>query len=239
MKTFRQNIRFKPLFLVFVALALLNFPLPVSNAAAFAPPNAPGPFYLGGMVVFETQLALGFAWSDNSSDETGFRLEQKQGVDGTYSVILTMGANFTNMGGIYVPRDGNTYFFRIKAFNSSGESLPSNEVGVDTDTASPVPPPMPNAPSGLQIGGIAVLPGQLSLGFAWSDNSNDETGFRLEQKQGYNGTFSVVATVGANSTNIGGIVIPRDGKTYFFRVKAFNANGESDPSNTVSIVATP
>ncbi len=239
MKTFRQKILFKPLFLVFVALSLFNIPLPASNAAAFATPNTPGPFYLGGMAAFDTQLSLGFAWIDNSSDETGFRLEQKQGVEGTYSVILTISANLTNMGGITIPRDGNTYLFRLKAFNASGESAPSNEVAIDTDLGAPVPPPLPNTPSVFQIGGVAALPTQLSLGFTWIDNSDDETGFRIEQKKGTSGTFSVVATLPANQTNVGGIIIPRDGYTYFFRIKAFNANGESEPSNTVSIVASP
>jgi titin len=238
MKTSRLNIPFKPLFLIVVALALLISPLPAYDAAAFSPPNTPGPFCLGGMAVFEDQLYVGFTWVDNSDNETGFRIEQKQGVEGTYSVILTVGANFTSMGGINVPRDGSTYLFRIKAFNASGESAPSNEVAIDTDIPAQVPPPMPNTPIAFQIGGIAAFPTYLALGFTWVDNSQDETGFRIEQKQG-SGAFFVVATVPANQTNVGGIIIPRDGQTYFFRIKAFNANGESAPSNTVSIVASP
>jgi hypothetical protein len=204
----------------------------------FSVPDAPYGFTMGGMAVFDTYLSIGVSWIDNSNNESGFHIERKQGVSGTYSLVATASANTTNLGGITMPRDGNTYLFRIKAYNADGESASSNEIAIDTDTGEQVPPPMPNAPSGLGYS-YSVFSTYLSIGFSWVDNSNDETGFRIEKKQGVNGTYSVVATASANVTSYGGITIPRDGNTYYFRVKAYNANGESSSSNEVSIYAQP
>jgi large repetitive protein len=230
--------------LMISALIALPMGLPgvtsASNAMpVFTVPNTPIALQLGGMGVYEDQLALGFYWVDNSSDETGFRIEKKQGVGGTYSVVATVGANTDNLGGIYIPRDGSTYLFRVKAYNGSGESLPTNEVAIDTDLAEQVPPPMPNTPSAFNIGGVSVTSTQYALSFYWTDTSSDEVGFRLEQKQGSGGTYFVVATVGANTNNVGGILLPKNGSTYYFRVKSYNANGESASSNEVSFTATP
>lgn len=144
MKTVQRNATFKLVLLVFVAMSTLVFALPVSNAGQTAvPPIEPVGLMLGGMAAYPDSLALGFSWYDGSSNETGFRLEMKQGVDGAYSVVATVGANITSLGGIYLPRDGNTYLFRVRAFNASGESASSNEVAVDAETGSQVPPPDP------------------------------------------------------------------------------------------------
>jgi len=228
----------------FIAFALVvsmfSLSLPgVSARPLFTVPDAPYGLTMGSLAVFDTYLSIGVSWIDNSSNETGFRIERKQGVGGTYSVVATASANVTSIGGITMPRDGNTYLFRVKAYNSDGESAVSNEIAIDTDTAEQVPPPMPNAPTSFALSGTSVFSTYLSLGFTWTDNSSDETGFRIEKKQGVNGTYSVVASPGANTTSYGGITIPRDGNTYYFRIKSYNANGESSPSNEVSVYAQP
>jgi hypothetical protein len=246
LKLRRNHSMMRQLIISLMISALITLPMGLpgvtsaSNAMpVFTVPNTPIALQVGGLSVIGDQIALNLTWTDNSSDETGFRVEQKQGVGGTYSVVATVGANVTSVGGIYIPRDGSTYLFRVKAYNGSGESLPTNEVAIDTDLAEQVPPPMPNAPSSLAISGVASLSTQYSLGFTWADNSSDEVGFRLEQKQGSGGTYFVVATVGANSTGVGGILLPKNGSTYYFRVKSYNANGESTASNEVSFTATP
>jgi hypothetical protein len=246
LKLRRNDLMVRRLIIALVVSALIALPVSLQGVASasspvpvFTVPNTPAAFQLGGLTVVGDQIALGFYWTDSSSDETAFRIEQKQGVGGTYSVVATPSANTDNLGGIYIPRDGSTYLFRIKAYNGSGESAPSNEVAIDTDLAEQVPPPMPNTPSAFGIGGYTVLSTQYSLGFSWTDTSSDETGFRVEQKQGSGGTYFVVATVGANSTGVGGILLPKNGNTYYFRVKSYNANGESAPSNEVSFTATP
>lgn len=231
---------FKLLLVVLAAALTVGHPLPATSAnPMFSLPATPAPFYLSGMGVYDTYLTLGFAWYDNSDNESGFRIQEKQGIGGTYSQVALPSANTDNYGGITIPRDGNTYYFRIKAYNGDGDSAASNEVGIDTDTAEQVPPPVPNTPIAFELSGVTVLSTTYSLAFTWTDNSSDETGFHIEKKQGVDGTYFLVATPSANSDNYGGITVPKDGNTYYFRIKAFNANGESAPSSYASFTATP
>jgi len=79
------------------------------------------------------------AWTDNSSDETGFRIERKLGVSGSYSEIDTVGANVTG----YVDTSSKTanrpYIYRVRAYNGSGNSAYSNEDDATTPYAGTVP----------------------------------------------------------------------------------------------------
>jgi hypothetical protein len=66
--------------------------------------------------------------------------------------------------------------------------------------------------------------GELQL--AWTDNSNNEVGFKIERKTGTTGTFTEIATPGPNvisytDTNL------TDGATYCYRLRAFNSAGNS------------
>jgi FG-GAP-like repeat len=75
--------------------------------------------------------------------------------------------------------------------------------------------------------------GQLQL--AWTDNSNNEDGFKIERKTGTTGTYTQVATVGPNVTSYTDFTLA-DGATYCYRVAAFNSAGTSD--YTVEVCAT-
>lgn len=74
--------------------------------------------------------------------------------------------------------------------------------------------------------------GQINL--SWTDNAGNETGFRIERKKGAGGTYAEIATVGAVGSS-GGTGTYNDttagaGTTYYYRVKAYNANGSSPAS---------
>lgn len=64
------------------------------------------------------------SWQDNSSNEDGFKIERGQTT--SYAQIASVGANtvaYTDSGLV----EGSTYCYRVRAFNSSGDSSPSNE----------------------------------------------------------------------------------------------------------------
>lgn len=65
---------------------------------------------------------------------------------------------------------------------------------------------------------------QLTL--AWTDNSNNEDGFKIERKLGQTGTFAQIATVGADITSYTDAGLAA-GTTYCYRVRAFNTAGDS------------
>jgi hypothetical protein len=68
--------------------------------------------------------------------------------------------------------------------------------------------------------------GAAELHLTWTDTASNEDGFRIERKMGTQGTFTQMATVGANITSYtdSGLVA---GKTYCYRVQAFNVAGNS------------
>ena len=76
---------------------------------------------------------------------------------------------------------------------------------------------------------------QLTL--LWQDGSTNEAGFKIERKTTTTGSFVVAKVVDANITSAIDAEIDT-GKTYCYRVLAFNAAGSSAPSNEVCGVAS-
>jgi len=90
----------------------------------------------------------------------------------------------------------------------------------------------PVAPTNLAA--AAVSSSQINL--SWTDNSNDEAGFAIEQPVS-GGSWALIAQVGANVTTYASTgLVPTT--TYQFRVKAFNGAGDSIYAGPTS-AATP
>jgi peptidyl-Asp metalloendopeptidase len=88
----------------------------------------------------------------------------------------------------------------------------------------------PAAPSNLQ--GEATASDRVSLG--WRDNSSDETGFTVQRA--VNGDpFADRASLSADTTSFTEAGLA-GGTTYSYRVRAWNGSGNSDFSNTVTVV---
>jgi titin len=159
-------------------------------------------------------------WTDNATDEAGFKIERS--LDNiVFSPAATTGANVTSYS------DGGrtastTYWYRVSAWNASGDSACSNTDSATTD----VPPPPPQAPSVL----TAVSSGSSSINLSWIDNADDEQGFEIERSTD-NIIFESAGSTGANIT-----VFPDTGRaaetTYWYRVYAYNGSGNSAFSNT-------
>jgi len=70
---------------------------------------------------------------------------------------------------------------------------------------------------------------------AWDDESDNEDGFCIEYKMNADGTWTQMDSVDANITQYGPFSFaPAD--TYYFRIYAYNAIGNSGYSNTLSII---
>lgn len=92
---------------------------------------------------------------------------------------------------------------------------------------------VPAAPTGL----TAVALGSNRVRLAWTDNSSNETQFRVERAPAATGPWTQILTPSSNTVTADDTTVS-GGTTYFYRVRAANADGPSDPSNVASI-ATP
>ena len=172
-----------------------------------------------------TSSQVSLAWTDHSTNESGFQLERS--TDGVnFSVVATLGANTTSATGGAVSAQ-TSYYYRVRAYNSAGSSAYSNTLRVTTTSGT-----LPTAPSALVTTSITST--QVSL--AWTDNSTNESGFRLERStDGVN--FSVIATLGTNTVSATDAAVAAL-TTYYYRVRAYNSAGSSACSTALR-VATP
>ena len=186
---------------------------PYSNEAAGQtlpePPTAPSD--LAATATSATEIEL--RWRDTSTNEEGFKIEQSK--DGGPFIELASRAPANATIFLDFPLEpGHRYTYRVRAFNSAGDSPYSATATATTD-----------APSDLTA--RALSKSQIAL--AWRDNKTDESGFRIERSTDLV-TFVEVATVGPNSTSatIGRL---RRATTYYFRVRAFTPGATTAYSN--------
>jgi fibronectin type 3 domain-containing protein len=114
--------------------------------------------------------------------------------------------------------ENTTYYYRVRARNSAGDSAYTN---VDSATTPTCPVEPPAAPTNLS----ARARGRAKINLSWTDNANNEDGFYI-----YRGTdgvnFSLLDTVGPNTTSYDDTNV-QSKTTYYYKVCAYNANGES------------
>ncbi len=102
-----------------------------------------------------------------------------------------------------------------------------------TITVTDVPQP-PVAPSMLRTSAVAAR----SATLAWTDNSNDETGFELQQSAAVAGPFLTVATTAANVTTHTLNTLAPD-YTYYFRVRSVRGTALSDWTSLLPVRTKP
>ncbi len=206
--------------------------LDVSNTGIFnpvlilgsggTPPAAPT--NLAASAVSSSQINL--TWSDSDATEDGFKIERCTGAGcGDFTQIATVGANVTSYANTGLTAS-TSYSYRVRAYNTGGESGYSNTASATTLAA----PAVPNAPTNL----IATVISKSQINLTWTDNANNETGFYIERCKGSTCTnFARIATVGANVTSYANTGLTKN-TTYRYRVVAYNASGLSGYSNIVT-----
>jgi fibronectin type 3 domain-containing protein len=187
-------------------------------------PNAPSG--LSATAVSTSQINL--SWTDNSSDEDGFRIERKTGAGGTYSQIAQVGAGTTSYNNTGLSAS-TTYYYRVRAYNAAGNSAYSNEANATTQTPPDTTPPDP--PTGL-----SATAGDSQVSLDWNNNGeSDLDGYKVYRSTTSGSGYTQIADVSASAYTNTGLT---NGTTYYYVVTAYDtSSNESGYSSEAS--ATP
>lgn len=180
---------------------------------ATPPPSAPS-----SLVAVGSSNDVLVQWQDNATNEDGFRIERRTGTNGSWNLLTTVPAS-SGTGTDGYEDDGlsfgNTYYYRVNAYNSAGTSAFSNLASATTlatpSLTLPANGSTVSSPVTLQWNGVigAELYG-IDLG-----NSC--------------GSTTILNNQASTSTSYN-LALPNG--TYFFRIRA--ANGTSPGISTVS-----
>ena len=153
---------------------------------------------------------------------------------GSYQIEAGSAAGLSNLASF---QTGNTatsffafnvgagaYFVRIKSVNAGGASGPSNEIQFSVGGCAGAP----SAPGGLsaQVTGSTVV-------LSWAAASGSPTSYVLEAGSSSLATDIVVSDTGSTATTLTANAGPG---TYYVRVRAKNACGQSTVSNEIIVV---
>jgi hypothetical protein len=173
-------------------------------------------------------LNVQLAWADGQ-EETGYKIERNIG--GTWTEIATVAANVTSYTASN-PSYSTTYTFRIRAFNTHGESPYSNIVYATTDA-----PPVP--------GDLSVSPGSIAQWEPYTITVQNAPNMTLNVEYYHNGAGPYYEWGWPTLDGNGQHVVDYTGGalgTYVFTKIQNAAGGDwvfTSEANTVTVTATP
>ena len=182
---------------------------------AYGPPPA-APSNLSATAVSTSQINL--VWQDNSGDETGFRIERKTGVSGSYAQIASVSAGVTSYSNTRLTSN-TTYYYRVRAYNLGGNSNYSSET---YNTTLPPPPSSPSLTSPAnRANGVSVTPT-----LQWNPSSGAAT-YNVQISTSSSFSSTIVSATGISATAYT-VSTPLNHSTrYYWRVAAVGPTGST------------
>lgn len=172
------------------------------------------------------EISLG--WTDNSSNESGFRIEWLIGASTEWSQIADLSANSTaHLRTALIP--GTAYQFRVCAYNQYGDSEFSNTAGATTPNA----PPAPSNLSATVNESIVHLAWQAPIA-----PPPTHIGYKIYLAGALFQTILDPAITTFDDSHFVGGPSPAVG-TFGYAVSALYTDGESDPTAPVCITLSP
>jgi|GEM_PF-1350063 len=167
----------------------------ITSNVVIVPPTPTAPSGLAATAVSSSQINL--AWTDNSTNETGFKIERKTGAGGSYSQIATPAANTTSYSDSTGLSAATLYYYRILATNLGSDSAFSTEASAATDGIAPamtLQPVNQSVAAGQTATFLAGASGTPSPTFQWKLNGANISGATSN-------SYTTSATIAADDGN--------------------------------------
>ena len=199
----------------------------VFTVAAPSAPAAPASLTATG---YDSRVELSWTASPGASS---YSIKRSTTAGGPYATLAT-GATSTTYNDTFVPGgatvvNGTTYYYVVTASNTFGEGAASTEA-----FATPQAPPAPASPANL----TATAVSNQRIDLTWTDTANNEGGFKIWRTlegQPFNEEKDLIKGLGPNvqSYSDSGLM---EASIYHYRVRAYNAGGDSELSNIASAI---
>jgi titin len=182
-----------------------------STANATVTPATPSG--LSATTASSSQISLDW---DDVTGETGYRVDRSTNGT-TWSTLASLSANVSGYDNTELTA-ATKYYYRVVALHSAGNSSPTSTVNATTLAIAPASLTGSAAPTAITL--------------TWT-NVAGETAYKVEKST--NGTdWSLLSTKSANTITHTDSSLSSN-TTYYYRVKAVTAGGDSSPSSTLSI----
>ena len=201
------------MFLGFILVYSVAFPLPVAWAAA---PTAPTNL----TTTAASSRQINLTWQDNATNEANYYVERAPTSTGTWQVIATLGANVTSYQNTGLTQN-TTYYDRVRCKAGSTYSSYSNKANAKTATLA--------APTAL----YATVASASQINLSWIDNTTYETNYYVYRSPNGSSSWTVIATLGTNVTTYSD-TSRSVGTTYYYRVRAYDGTNYSAYSSVVN-----
>lgn len=184
----------------------------INTVITYTPLSAPSDLTATPLATESVQLQ----WTNNATNATNIDVERSKD-DVNFTQIATVSASTTS----YIdPNEIGTFYYRVRAFNSGGDSSYSNTATVTVPL---------NSPTNL----TAVASDSAAL-LNWVNNSINAQGFYIERSTD-SANYTQIASVSALTTSYTDSNLPIG--TYYYRVRAFYNLITSLYSNVASVSA--
>jgi YD repeat-containing protein len=188
------------------------------------PPAAP----TGLVVESSGSDQIDLTWMDNSDDESSFRVERSPDGSTGWAEVGTVPTDGTTHSDTTLTC-GTTYYYRVRAHRSEdGTYSAYSDVDSDTTDACPLA-----APTGLAAETVSAT--QIDL--TWTDNSSNESSFRVERSADGETGWAEVGTVLADGTVYSDTTLACE-TTYYYRLRAHRSGDGMYSPYSVSSSAT-
>ena len=130
---------------------------------------------------------LSLTWADTSTNEDGFKVERKTGSTGAYGPLVALAAGTTGYVDAAVAT-GTTYCYRVRAYNTAGDSAYSNEACATPASATLYTVTVSRAGTGS--GTITSSPSGITCGSDCTENYSSGTSIALSATPASGATFT-------------------------------------------------